>query len=191
MKYRILDMDEANERFDVKQHLYGAQSATKMLLVEGDTELDSLNLNGRVEGAYGYIIDGDLIVRGRLNSSDDQVMALLVTGSVRAKLVYSSGADTAILGDLTAERAVVGNYHHGYLKVHGRLTAPWLLNANHQITWGELAATAVDLYHGEVEAPYVHSHEDLVEDLYDPDCEEVDFDALLALVEAGEPFLEG
>lgn len=61
MDYRVLDMSEAIARFDVRKHLYGARSGGRMLLIEGDTELPALELNGRREGASGYIVDGDLI----------------------------------------------------------------------------------------------------------------------------------
>lgn len=161
-----------------------------MLLIEGDTELPALELNGRREGASGYIVDGDLVVEGTLESSDDDVMALLVTGSVHADVVFSSGADTAILGDLTASRGVVGHYNHGYLNVAGRLTTPWLVNHGHQISWGELDAVAVDLYSSELRPPYTRRRADLVEGIWDPEYEELDFSLSLELIRSGRPFLD-
>ena len=137
MEFTKIAMVEAEARFQVSEHLYGAPGFPFMLLVEGDVHLEELSLHEFPDDdVYGYIVDGNLTVAGSITSEDEEVMALLVTGDVHAGDVFAGGADTAILGNLRCDRFVIGLYNSGYLHITGDLHAPYVITSDHDIVWG-------------------------------------------------------
>ena len=147
MQHIVIALDDAEKRFGVSAHLFGAAGFTHMLLVEGDTHSDALDLHEFPDDqAYGYIVDGNLTVDGSINSQDEEAMSLLVTGNLSVGDIFAGGADTAVLGNLHATRFVIGRYNHGYLHVSGDLHAALLLYSDHDITWATFHGVGVDLF---------------------------------------------
>jgi len=188
-----LSMDAAEERFRVSEHLYGAPGFDKMLLVEGDLELESLDLHDFPDPqAYGYIIDGNLSVRGAVESWNEEVivMSLLLTGDAHVGDLFAGGADMVILGDLKSERFVIGQYNHGYLHVGSDIETPILINSDHDIMWGgELRATSVDAFHREPADAYELGVEALRQEIFDDDGD-LQFDELVKRLRAGDAVLK-
>src|SRR5690606_35782198 len=103
-------------------------------LFDGNVSFRNLDLHDlKEEDGLGIIIDGDLHVDGAVVSRDESAAFLLVTGNVTAESVTSGGPDIAVLGDLTAEKYVLGTYNHGYLHVGGKIVSPYVIKNDHDI----------------------------------------------------------
>lgn len=129
-------MSEADPRFKIRTYLNQAPYFPTMLVVEGDAHLSKLDLHEfPVEGAFGYVVDGNLHVDEAIESWDEEAMTLLVTGDVRAGGLIACGAEMVVLGSLYCESYLIGYYNHGQVRVEGDLHATYLLNSDHDIHW--------------------------------------------------------
>lgn len=190
MKHTVMSMAEATERFAVPDHLYGAGSWSKMLLVQGGAEIAELDLHDQPDDdAYGWIIDGDLRVEGGIECCDESVMSLLVTGDLHAGSIHNAGADIAVHGNVVCAQYLIGDYNHGYIHIGGDLTAPWLIISDHDVEWGgTFHGKGVDVFSTGEHASLPHSSEDLLPSLVDGEGNR-DLDAIVVALKKGAPIL--
>lgn len=113
----------------------------KILLLKGNTTvcgdvnkqwiselLQDFSAGGSVAG---ILIDGNLIVQGKI--IDDDYLMLGVLGKVICEQLYSENGQIFIKGDLFAAYGIQGEYNDGFLHVLGQLDAPFILANDHDM----------------------------------------------------------
>lgn len=144
-------------RLDSYDYGAGARVASPDLRVEviegdlhvaGDLLLDGVEARLRVEkirprhaddrvatllsSSVGLVVTGNLRVDGAIiNASLNDGPFLLVLGETRARTLYAGGAEIRFEKRAHFQDAVVGNYNDGILRFVDGLTAPMLLNFDH------------------------------------------------------------
>lgn len=190
MTYTTIDIDTAEEKFSIHDHMDGACTKSNMLLFEGDTHLKTLELANVIDDdVYGYIVHGDLIVDGDLEAEDEEGMSLFVTGSLHARSIFSAGLEIVVLKDAHFTNYAIGSYNHGCLRVKGDLHAPYIINDDHDFSWeGKAHGKTINLCSEEACEPYEYGTSHIAEDAQDDG--EVDIERLMEFIAQGKPVLK-
>lgn len=110
------DFVEADDRF----YLYKGD-----LFLNGPFILDTDKIE---KGIQGYIIDGNLQVKGNIiNEEGDYGPVLYVRGNVECRSLLIGGSPVHITGNVTAEEVIMLHYNHGWMKCPGLFTAPVMI----------------------------------------------------------------
>ncbi|MFI6094879.1 hypothetical protein ACIA8G_04955 [Lentzea sp. NPDC051213] len=138
--YRLLDVDEAEERFrlsaDVESRFPYREFSDEQefRLYEGGLHVTG-DFSAETDGdwvMYNVIVDGDLTVDGDLSWWDDHMgNFVLVTGNVRARNVLLRGNPSVVVrGDLLVDNGVFGCHgaDGGFLDVGGVTRAKTIVN---------------------------------------------------------------
>lgn len=88
---------------------------------DGDLHLSNLHRLSRM-GIGALVVKGNLTVDGSISLSDDPMQLLYVTGNVQTNNVTTSGM-LYVLGHLTVNNCLMGDYNHGSTFIGGNLTA--------------------------------------------------------------------
>ncbi|PSL28998.1 polymer-forming cytoskeletal protein [Chitinophaga ginsengisoli] len=103
----------------------------RFYLYKGDLTLNDhfiLDTDSLQEGIEGYIIDGNLQVKGNIiNEEGDYGPILYVTGNVECRSLLVGGAPVHINGNITAEEVIMLYYNHGWMKCPGIFIAPVMI----------------------------------------------------------------
>lgn len=95
-----------------------------------------------IEGRHvsGLVVEGALAIDGALINADaEQGAFLVVAGAFEAQAVSGGGAEIRISGPARVHRSVVGHYNDGILHFNGGLTAPLVVNDDHDLHIAEPA----------------------------------------------------
>ena len=136
--YKIITGKEVNEKYPdfAEEYIYrGIEPEEKVAYYEGDTEIESFDLHDeelQAKGIVGIIVKGSL-KSDEVFSNDTDAMFLFVVGDVKAKSLYTAGADIYIKGNAVFENYVMGYYNHGYVYPDS-LTTKYFIPENHDIS---------------------------------------------------------
>jgi hypothetical protein len=109
-----------NERND------GEFENESVILLEGDTRLDSLNLDKPLgeESVFIVLVDGNLVVDSYIYNEDtDGATGLTVLGDLQARNMVVGGQEIYVTGNLQVSELFWGDYNHGDLTVAGNVAA--------------------------------------------------------------------
>lgn len=109
-----------NERND------GEFENESVILLEGDTRLDSLNLDKPLgeESVFNVLVDGNLVVDSYIYNEDtDGATGLIVLGDLQARNMVVGGQEIYVTGNLQVAELFWGDYNHGDLTVAGNAAA--------------------------------------------------------------------
>jgi hypothetical protein len=100
--------------------------------VDGDIELDWSADWARKNNIRAIACMGDLSVSGTIrNRTLEGGPMLFVGGNLRAANLLKSGATVIVLGDVTADGIVIGEYNDGVMRIYGNLTAQFYMLLDH------------------------------------------------------------
>lgn len=159
---RILAQDAVG-RYDLRRTLMARmlaeQPALSLLLLHGDVELESLDLDPRAPiepnaGAlartepdvHGLIVAGNLTLSGPLHHSRSPIgLSLYVLGSLRAANVAVSGLELVVRGSVQVEEVIAGSGPQGGARLDGGVAARLLISDQFpMLIGGRLAAPVLD-----------------------------------------------
>ncbi|SEP96122.1 hypothetical protein SAMN04487983_1002280 [Streptomyces sp. yr375] len=136
---------ETDERFGIRSRFpLGANDAAEVVVLTGDTTLDSLPLDHTRLDAWcglsktspdaflGVMVDGDLSVADRITNLEwDFGPFLLVRGDVRVRNLATAGSEILVEGDLHVAQTLAGVYNHGRTVVKGDARAEVVVTEQH------------------------------------------------------------
>jgi tetratricopeptide (TPR) repeat protein len=159
---RILAQD-AVARYELRRTLMARmladQPALSLLLMHGDVELESLDLDPRPEtdpnaGAFaraesdvhGVIVAGNLTISGSIHHSRSPMgLSLYVLGGLRARNVVVSGLEIVVRGSVAVTEVFAGSGPQGGARLDGGVSAKLLISdAFPMLIGGRLAAPVLD-----------------------------------------------
>jgi len=137
--FNIISVAEAITKYRIDEQMYESREMFKdcidvndrFYLYKGDLLLDGpfiLDADMLEKGIQGYIIDGNLQVKGNIiNEESDYGPILYVRGNVECRSLLIGGSPVHITGDVTAEEVIMLHYNHGWMKCPGLFTAPVMI----------------------------------------------------------------
>jgi tetratricopeptide (TPR) repeat protein len=159
---RILAQDAVG-RYDLRRTLMArmlaGQPALSLLLMHGDVELESLDLDPRPEadpnaGAFaraesdvhGVIVAGNLTIGGTIHHPRSPMgLSLYVLGGLRARNVVVSGLEIVVRGSVAVDEVFAGSGPQGGARLDGGVAAKLLISdAFPMLIGGRLAAPVLD-----------------------------------------------
>ncbi|MBW1298473.1 hypothetical protein [Aquimarina litoralis] len=103
-----------------------------ILYHKGDFSVQG-NLDLFRSGISGLIVEGNLVVNGKVITYDDPETFLLVTGNLTINSLKNSGM-LEVGGDLNANEFIIGDYNHGFVSVHRNAKTPFFYPEEHFFT---------------------------------------------------------
>ncbi len=159
---RILAQDAVG-RYDLRRTLMarmlGEQPALSLLLLHGDVELESLDLDPRAPAepnpgalaraepdVHGLIVAGNLTVNGSVHHSRSPMgLSLYVLGGLRAANIAVSGLELVVRGSVQVEEVIAGAGPQGGARLDGGVAARLLISDQFpMLIGGRLAAPVLD-----------------------------------------------
>lgn len=159
---RILAQDAVG-RYDLRRTLMARmladQPALSLLLLHGDVELESLDLDPRAPvepnaGAlaraepdvHGLIVTGNLTINGSIHHARSPMgLSLYVLGGLRATNIVVSGLELVVRGSVQVDEVIAGSGPQGGARLDGGVAARLLISDQFpMLIGGRLAAPVLD-----------------------------------------------
>ncbi len=159
---RILAQDAVG-RYDLRRTLMARmlaeQPTLSLLLLHGDVELESLDLDPRAPAepnagalaraepdVHGLIVAGNLTVHGSVHHSRSPMgLSLYVLGSLRAANIAVSGLELVVRGSVQVDEVIAGAGPQGGARLDGGVAARLLISDGFpMLIGGRLAAPVLD-----------------------------------------------
>lgn len=137
--FDIISVADAIANYGIDTHLYESREMLNdfvttedhFYLHKGDLILEEsflLDTDNLEKGMQGFIIDGNLQVRGSIiNAEGDYGPVFYVKGDVQCRSLLIGGSPVYISGNVTAAEVVMLHYNHGWMKCPGLFTAPVMI----------------------------------------------------------------
>ena len=182
-KISLITGVEAEQRFKISEQLgtmelHGKPAKVKVALIEGK-DIHMANLLDTEWGKLCHIliINGNLKVDS-LISLTGGLPDLLVLGNLEAPFFYCGDSHQRITGKANIKYVIVGGGNDGSLKIDGRCSVPYIISMDHDIGVKAPDAEWFDWNEGTMN--------ELVREVYNPVKDQLDFEKLANLVQAGK-----
>lgn len=182
-KVSLITGVEAEQRFKIgkelgSMELHGKPAKVKVALIEGK-DIHMTNLLDTEWGKLCHIliINGNLQVDS-LISLTGGVPDLLVLGNLEAPFFYCGNSHQRVTGTANIKYVIVGGGNDGSLKIDGRTSVPYIISMDHDIGVNAPDAEWFDWNEGTMN--------ELVREVYNPVKDQLDFERLAKLVQAGK-----
>jgi len=129
--------DVADRRFALQQYLQAWDEDAPVIVYDGDTTLESIDLDGNVVVAGNVTLTEDI-------SSHDESGFLVVLGDLVVRNVLSGGGQITVRGNVLAHNGVHTDYNHGSMRVVGNLTAKLIAAEHELVIKGTLSGLTID-----------------------------------------------
>ncbi|MBE9917907.1 hypothetical protein G8C92_28305 [Paenibacillus donghaensis] len=133
MKYKVLPFSDVKHLLPADSWAYarnerngGEFETESVILFEGDTRLENLNLDKPFDedGIFLILVDGNLVVDSFIyNEETDGATGLIVKGDLQAGNMVVGGQEIYVTGNLQVSELFWGDYNHGDLTVAGNASA--------------------------------------------------------------------
>jgi hypothetical protein len=144
MSYKIINYEEANSRFNVKEiflelhSMYeeAARFFEKAILYEGDTILENLIETDYCEQGSLIIVNGNLEVKNGIRTYGDDygLSGILVLGNVTSQNLTLGCTNICITGNLTLSEylyTIRPPFESGVLETKGEINVPFIIQADY------------------------------------------------------------